>query len=523
MVATLVKLRFLLLANSLKRSPWQLIAVIFGGLYGLAILVGVVIGLFVLSFGEIEFARTVTVLAGAALVVGWTILPVLTSGIDQTVEPARLATFPIPLNTLVLSLAISGLLGVPGIVTLIAALATAATWWEYPLAALAAIVCAVIGVLTCVIGSRMLVALSSRIGSGRRVREAKGILIFIPLLMLGPIILWLSQVLRDATDLLPRIANVVSFTPFGAIWAVPGDIASGDPARAGLEFLIGIATLAVFLLLWRWGLARALETSSHATVSQASSRGLGLFGVFAGTPSGAVAARALTYWMRDPRYAQSLITVPLVPVMVFFYAGGNGNLAALNAVAPIIAVLLSMSIYTDVSYDNTAFALHLQTGVSGRADRVGRVIALAAFAVPICLVLAVASVWVSNTWEILPGLLCITIGILLTGFGVSSLVSGRFVFMVPAPGESPFTSKPGGGISLLLSTFATWSVVGILALPEVVLAVVGFVLDIAVLGWVSLMVGITLGSALLVFGIRQGGAILDRRGPELLAQLQKQK
>ena len=147
-------------------------------------------------------------------------------------------------------------------------------------------------------------------------------------------------------------------------------------------------------------------------------------------------------------------------------------------------------------------------------------LALAVFAIPISIGLAVASVAVSDTWQILPGLLGITIGVLLTGFGVSSLVSGRFVFEVAAPGESPFTSRPGGGVSLMLSTFATWSMVGILVIPELVLAIVGFALDIPILGWLSLLVGILLGSGLMVIGIRQGGAILDRRGPELLAKLQ---
>lgn len=523
MVATLVRLRFLLLANALRKSPWQLIAVILGALYGLGFLVVAVVLLFVLSFGEIEFARGVTVLAGATLIAGWTVLPVLTSGIDQTVDPARLATFPIPLGTLLLSLTISGVLGVPGLVTVIAALATATTWWRYPIAALVAVLCAVVGVLTCVIGSRMLVALSSRIATGRRAREAKGMLIFIPLVMVGPIILWLSQSLKDSTDLLPRVAGVVSWTPLGAIWAVPADVATGDLGRAALEFAIGLATLGTFLALWRWALARALESPARSAQAKRGIRGLGLFSVFPGTPSGAVAARALSYWMRDPRYAQSLISVPLVPVLIFVYAGSNGNLAPLNAVAPIIAILLSMSIYTDVSYDNTAFALHLQTGVSGRADRIGRVLALATFAIPVCVVLAIGFAWLTDAWQALPGVLGITVGFLLTGFGVSSVVSGRFVFMVPAPGESPFTSKPGGGISLMLSTFATWSIVGILSLPELVLAVAGFVFDTVVLGWISLLVAIALGSTLMTIGVRRGGAILDRRGPELLARMQNQK
>lgn len=523
MVATLVKLRFLLLGNVLKKSPWQIVAVCFGALYGLGILTLAIVGLIGLSFAPIELARTIVVLAGAALTLGWTLVPLVTSGIDQTVDPARLATFPIPINTLLVALAVSGVLGVPGIVTSVVALATAATWWQHPLAAIAALICAVVGVFTCVVGSRMLLALGSRVGTGRRAREAKGILIFIPLILLGPIILGLTQLLRGASDVLPTVAAVIGWTPFGAIWAVPADVATGNFGTAGLKFLIGVATLGVFTLLWRFGLARALETPASSGPARAGTRGLGFFGVFAGTPTGAVAARALTYWLRDPRYAQSLITIPLVPVLVFFYSGLGGNLSPLNFVGPIVSLLLAMSIYTDISYDNTAFALHLQTGVSGLADRVGRVIALAVFAVPVALLLTIASVWVSNAWALLPGLLGITIGLMLSGFAVSSVVSARFTFPVPAPGDSPFKAKPGGGFALMFSTFASWTVLGILALPEIALAIAGFVTGQALFGWLALVAGVVVGSVLLVLGVRVGGRIVDARGPELLSQLLRQK
>jgi len=522
-VTTLVRLRFLLLFNGLKKSPWQMVAVILGALYGLGILSAAVIALIGLSFTSIEIARTVIVLAGAAVILGWTILPVFTSGIDQTVDPGRLAVFPIKLNTLVVALAISGVLGVPGIVTSIAALSTAVTWWRHPLAALVAVICAVIGVFTAVIGSRMLIALGSRLSSGRRAREAQRVLIFIPLILLGPIILGLTQVLRQSFDLLPTIAEVVAWTPLGAIWAVPSDVASGNYARAAAEFGIGVATLAVFALLWRWGLGRALETPTRSSPRKAGTRGLGLFATFPGTPTGAVAARALTYWVRDPRYAISLITIPLVPVLVFFYAGSNGDLSALNYVGPIVAVLLGVSIYTDVSYDNTAFALHLQTGVPGSADRLGRVIAVAIFSFPLCVLLVIGSVWISNTWVMLPGLLGITIGVLLSGFAVSSVISGRFAFVVPAPGDNPFKAKPGGGFSLMLSMFACWSILALLVAPELVLALIGFVTGQVILGWLALAAGIVLGSVFLVIGVRVGGRIVDKRGPELLTQLQRQK
>lgn len=523
MVATLVKLRFLLLANSLKKSPWQIVAVVLGGLYGLGLLGMIVVGLIGLSFTPESFARTVTVLAGAVVILGWTFLPLLTTGIDQTVEPSRLATFPIPVNTLLVGLTISGVLGIPGIVTSIAALATAGSWWRHPAAAVVALICAVIGVLTAVVGSRMLAALATRIGSGRRAREAKGLLLFIPLVLLGPILLGVTGLLREVADVLPTIANVISWTPFGAIWAVPADVALGDYGRAGLEFLIGLVTLGVFLLLWRWGLGRALETPARTSSVKAGTRGTGFFGIFPGTPSGAVAARALTYWIRDPRYAQSLIVIPLIPALIFFYSGLNGSLGGLVFVGPVVALLLALSIYTDVSYDNTAFALHLQTGVSGRDDRIGRVVALAVFAVPASLILTVGSVAVTGSWSMLPGLFGIVIGTLLTGFGVSSIASGAFTFMVPAPGDSPFKAKPGGGFSLMLSNLVTWGILGVLVLPELVLAILSFTSGNQLLGWVSLIVGLGLGAVLLGVGIRVGGNLLDRRGPELLAQLQKQK
>jgi len=523
MVATLVRLRFLLLFNGLRKSPWQIVATVFGALYGLFLLLTAFAGLVVLRSAPIELANTVVVLAGAATILGWTFVPLLTSGIDQTVDPARLAPFPVPINTLVLALAVSGVLGVPGIVTSIAALGTVVTWSRDGLAVIAALVSVVIGVLTAIVGSRMLGALASRVGTGRRAREARTLFVILPLILLGPIILVVTNLLRDSQSTLPTIAAVVGWTPFGAAWAIPGHVASGNFAAAGLALLIALVTLAVFLGLWRWGLARALERPARAAAAQVSRRGTGLFGVFPGTPTGAVAARALTYWMRDPRYAQSLVTIPLIPALLFFWGGLGDNLAILVWVGPVTAVLLAMSIYTDISYDNTAFALHLQTGVSGAADRLGRVIALAVFAVPVSLLLAIGSVAVSSTWSMLPGLLGVTLGILLTGFAVSSVISGRFTFAVPAPGESPFKARPGGGFSLMISTFVTWGILGLLVLPEVALALLGFATGQPLWGWLSIVVGLGLGSALLVLGVRLGGRILDQRGPELLAQLQKQK
>jgi len=521
-VATLVRLRFALLINQLKKSPWQIVAAALGAFYGLGMLALIVVGLISLSFLELEFARTVITLAGSATVLGWVLVPLLTAGIDQTVDPARLSVFPIPLNQLLRGLTVAGLLGIPGIITSLAALASLVTWWRHPLALVASLVGSILGVLIAVVGSRMVVSVAHGIGSGRRAQEAKYILVFIPLILLGPIIIGVGTLLRSLSDVLPTIADVLAWTPLGAPWALPGQVAAGEFGRAAASLVIALVTLAAVFVLWRWGLARALETPMKTAAASVSKQGVGFFRLFPGTPTGAVAARALTYWVRDPRYNQSLIMVPVIPLLFGFYGGFNGgDFGALPWMGPVIAALVGMSIYTDVSYDNTAFALHLQTGVSGLADRWGRVIALSTFAAPVALALTIAGVAIPGVWSMLPGMLALTISGLLISMAASSAVSARFTFPVPSPGESPFKSKTGGGLSLMLSTFAIITITVVGSLPSLILSIVSFATGQLLWGWLSLLAAIVIGSILLVVGVRIGARSMDARGPELLVQLQR--
>ncbi|WP_026851645.1 hypothetical protein [Glaciibacter superstes] len=522
MVAHLVRLRLLVLWNSLRRSPWQMVAVILGALYGLGMLALAAAGLVALSAASPDLARTIVVLAGSAVVLGWVIIPLFAAGMDQTLDPAKLVTFPIPLNSLFVGLLVSGVLGIPGVLTLLGALATAGTWWQHPFAALIAVVCAFVGMLTCVVASRMVASISTGLASGRRFREISGIIAFVPLVLLGPIIVFVSSGLRDSSDALPGLAEALSWTPLGAIWSVPADVVLGNGGAAALKFVIALATLALCAWIWRASLSRS-QVSPMQSASRKQVQGkLGFFGRLPATPTGAVAARALTYWLRDPRYARQFIIVPLIPVLMLFYANNMQSLGFLNATAPLVALLMSLSIFTDVAYDNTAFALHVSKGVSGVADRAGRVIALGSIALPAVLVLAVATVWISDAWSILPGLLGLTLGVLFSGLGLASVSSSLIVVPVPAPGDSPFKSPPGGGFTTGLMMFAAWGILLVLVIPELALAIIGFTTGQVLFGWIALVVGVVLGAGLLVAGIRVGGARLDRSAAELLARLTRQ-
>ncbi|CAN5280410.1 hypothetical protein BH09ACT6_BH09ACT6_21040 [soil metagenome] len=519
MVATLLKLRFRVLANTLRRSTWQLVAVVIGALYGLAVLAFVVIGLVALGSAPVELATTIIVLAGSAVVLGWIVVPLILVGVDQTLEPAKLAQFPIPMPKLLIGLALAGVLGVPGVITGVAALATTAAWVRSPVAAGAAIVCAVIATFTCVVGSRMVTALSVSLASRRRFREVSGILIFVPLVLLGPIIFGIARAIAKSTDSLPGFAAALGWTPLGAAWAVPGDLALGDYGAAGARFVIALATFAALALVWRRSLATALVTSPVTTDKRVARGKIGLFGLLPATPAGAVAARSLTYWLRDPRYARQLVAVPLIPVLLYFYSNTMGSFMLLTATGPIVAFLLSLATYADLSYDGTAFATHIADGVRGRDDRLGRAVALAIVSLPFVIALTIVSVAVTGSWTLLPALLGMAFGTFLSGVGLTAVSSARVVIPVPSAGDNPFKSAPGAGFTTAVSSFATWGILLVLTLPEAALGISSIIVGSALLGWLTLLIGVVFGLSVAALGILRGGAAMDRSAPELLTRL----
>src|SRR5690606_16915873 len=108
-----------------------------GALWGLMILIGIIVGMFALSFVESEVAWTIAVLAGSVTLLGWIVLPLLLRGLDQSLSVTKLRTFPIPPRRLLVALLVVGVLGIPGLVTLLAALSTTLSWIGEPLALIA--------------------------------------------------------------------------------------------------------------------------------------------------------------------------------------------------------------------------------------------------------------------------------------------------------------------------------------------------------------------------------------------------
>jgi ABC-2 type transport system permease protein len=516
-VAQILRLKLRLLGNSFKRSPWQLLGLVLGLLYGFGTALLVVGGLVALRFFEVDIAASATVVLGSAVLVVFTVLPLLL-GIDDTLDPRKFALFGIPNNKLALSLAVASFISVPTVVVSIMAVAQISTWSRGTAPVLLAALGAVIIVVTCVLSARISTSVAAFLLATRRARDTTGILGLLALVSLSPVIVALASVdwARDGLDVLGRIAAVLGWTPLGAAWAIPADAAAGDLGAAGLKTAIAVGWVVVLAVVWRLLVARMLVTPQRQPAAKKYS-GLGWFGVFPANRTGAVAARSVTYWMRDSRYGASLIVIPFIPIfMVIALVIGAGPVPLIALLPlPVMCLFLSWSIHNDVAFDSTAVWLHMSASTPGRADRIGRLLPALISGVVIIAAGSVISAVVYGDWAVLPTLVGVSSGILFSGLGLSSIMSARFPYPAVRPGDSPFAQPQSGSPAGLLQA-VSFLLILVFSAPALIAGVLGL-LEGGVWPYLSLAAGVVIGLAVLAGGVAWGGRIFDRRGPEILA------
>jgi ABC-2 type transport system permease protein len=521
-VALIVGLKWQLLRNGLRRSTPQLVGLILGGLYGLGVLAVVATGLIALRFAvPSDVARTTVIIGGSALTFGWAIFPVIAYGVDETLDPARFATFAVPRRQLVLGLLVSSLVSVPAAVTTILGFVTVITWSRSALAVLVAPVAAAVAVLTCVAMSRVTSTAFSAMSQRRRGREAVSVLVL--LLSVGLGVVGSSVIKRLSTPgLLPQVADVLGWTPLGLAWSAPADIVQGAIWTGLLRLALAVIVLAAALLAWDFLLRSALENPRGTSSDRAAPRntGLGWFARMPGTPAGAVAARSIISWRRDPRYISSVALMLLLPLGLLLPSLSGGSSLWSLVMAPTAGFLLGWSMHNDIAYDGTAFWAHVAAGVSGRADRIGRLAPTAMAASALLPAYATLGCALTGRWSLWPALFGIGLGFLLTGFGVASMMSALQPYPVPGPGENPFGAPPGSSALTVVVQAVAGAAVFVLNLPLVAIGVVALMGHVW-MAWLCLGMAVVFGSAALALGTRWGARIYEGRAPELLADLSR--
>jgi ABC-2 type transport system permease protein len=326
-----------------------------------------------------------------------------------------------------------------------------------------------------------------------------------------------SAPLRD-----PAIAEALTRLPIGAFWRAPSHEAAGDVALVEQDLWLGGAAIAALALVWFVSLALLLRPTRRIPQKRAA-RVPGWFRRLPSTPIGAVAARSFTYWARDPRYQAALVVLPVVPVVMLLamWIGGIPLTIATLIPLPIVVLLVAWgTLHNDVAYDSTAMWTHLAANTRGAHDRVGRMLPVLAMGVPVVLIGTPLTAWAHGDWSVTPAVFGVSVAILLGGIGVSSLISARFPYPATRPGDAAFQQPQVPGASG--SGIQFWSIVLILLVASPAIAAGVFhLLAVPEMGnlpwtWLALAAGFFAGAAMLVIGIRAGGASFDRRAPELL-------
>jgi len=538
-VATLARLRFTLLRNTLLREKWRIVLLVIGVLYGLGLLALGVAGMVALNVVDPGVRTTALVLAGSLLVLGWTVVPVLAFGLDSTLDPQRFAVYLEPSRRFAVGLLVAGACSIPGVVTVLLSLLAAFAWISTSgagtsvLAVAVALVGGILGAILCFLLARVTTTAASGAMRGRRGRDLAGLVAGALVLLLA-----LTPSLLQSLDLgavsFDEIARVLAWTPFGAPWAIPADVVAGDWGLALARLAIVLAVIALALPLYQRLLVRTMTTvGSDGPSGGTRSTRLPVVGrlVARGVSPGAaaVAGRSLRYWRGDPRYlvqAFSVLFLPLVPIVMALLVsnqefGPDRSVVlgwALLVVGPLVAWVGAWAIHDDVAYDSTAFWLHVAADVRGIDDRWGRALAVLVWLAPLSLVLSVVMPVVGGRAELLPAVVGLTLALLGTGTGVSGVFSAAVPYPAPPPGSNPMSNQTGAMGATFVAQLGSFAALGVLVLPTALTLIPVLAVSPA-WAWLTLAVGAATGVAVCVFGLRWGARLLDRRAVRLLTTI----
>jgi len=233
---------------------------------------------------------------------------------------------------------------------------------------------------------------------------------------------------------------------------------------------------------------------------------------------GAVAAKDLRYFARDPRRRAPLIGALIVPAVALFASLSQAptrppstTLLGLVAVLPAAALTLNQ-----FGLDGAALWTSVAAGNDSRSDLIGKNLASVLVMVPLAAVSAFVCAAFTHGWSYLPltlGLAPAIFGVLL---GVGDVMSVRFPYAMPDR-RNPLAFNPGQGCATLLAGFGALAIQGALLAPIGVLAFVSVTATpLPVATAITVVVANVYGAAIWVSGRNMAWREVWWRLPELL-------
>jgi ABC-2 type transport system permease protein len=518
-----VRLRLALLRGGLRSGPGataRRVGLILGAVAGVFLALAS-LGVLSASRGHGRLPDDLATLLYTVLVAGWVVLPILTFGSDDLLDPTRLASFPLSRRQLMTVLGIGGLVGVAPVATTFAALGLISATAHSVGSLLVAFAAAILEVALCVTTSRAAVAALSGLLRSRRGRDLGAVLAALVAVSFQALNIGGQTIARRSnghgTSALKGIAGPLRWTPPGLLATAPG-------RPVGLAVLSLLAVVAVIgLVVWGWevGVRHSLERPDSSGGKRRRGSDLTprlLRNVIPSGRVGAIAAKDLRYLTREPRRMVALLTTLLLPLVVV--AGvtfGHRPPPGIVFAACAVALLVGLSGANRFGMDGPAIWMLIASATDprdARRDLFGGDLAVAVTGLVEVVLIALGAAVFAGSGRYLPAALGLSFGLLGAEIASSGLVAVFVPYAVPESRNAFSTGNAGQGCAAGLFTMLAVGASASLCLPLLGLAIASFFAP--ALGFVLLVVGLPYG-----FGI---GAIIRRiavrrweqRGPEIL-------
>jgi ABC-2 type transport system permease protein len=482
-----------------------------------AVTAAVCVAVLTLADAPVAAARTVAVLGGAAILLGFLVGPILVGTVDQ-LDPRRFAVFGVDERRMPWVLVLASFVSVPSLALLavyisvcIVAIQGGAPW---PLALLVTL----IGAVSTVLIARIGMALNALFLPERRSRELTAVFALALIVVAFPVAVFFASLRWDGQvpASLQSLTGVFGASPLAA---APGFLfasAAGDTTTAWISGIIAVVTVVALGALWSW-LVRRLLTTTERPVTARERTGLGWFGLLPSNAFGAIASRSLVYWLRDRRYIMNIIVVPVAGVLTVFpllVAGVPLEIAALIPV-PVMALFFGWLPHNDVAYDSTALWTHVASGVRGAPDRLGRLVPVFLVALPVLAIVIPLSLLTISDWRLLLPLTGLAASLFFSALGISSIVSVVAPYAVSRPGDSPF-QQPQRPTSRGAFGPAAAFLGAIVVSAPVIWLFGATIIEGPQFAAATFWVGIGVGLVVLAAGVALGGRIFERSGERLM-------
>ncbi|MER7207069.1 hypothetical protein ABT340_08335 [Streptosporangium sp. NPDC000239] len=512
-----VRLKLRLIAGNLRGNGARVAGFVFTVLAAVVVAGLGFVGVSALRFAPAGIAADVGVVLFTVFVVCWAIGPLLVFGLDDTLDPSRLALLPLTTGRLAAGMFAASITGVWPISALIVMSGAVVGIASGIGGVLLGVVAVLLQFALCIVTSRLVTTSLSGVMRTRRGRDvlAVSVVLFvlagqIPNLVLN------GGFSADPGRMLHAVASVLRWTP-------PG-LAAHAVADGGLVAVAELLVLAVLVLvigrLWIAALRRALVTPDASTQGASVRNSRGLLARF--LPDGqlaAVATKELKYARRDPRGRVVWFTSLVVTgIMAFSLSRGEGMGGAGLVVGPAClgAVMIALQSANSFGIDGRSLwmnAVVYGTGGDWRTDLAGRHLAVATIAVPLlALVAVIASLLAGDPMLAIPGALS-GWGVLGVGLGVGALTSVLVPYSVPERLNAFTGAVPGQGGLAFVASFGAMIGGGLLSLPVVVPVLLGVT-------WVSVL-AVPYGLLVAWAGRRVAGSVGFRRYPELVGAVSR--